>query len=363
MSLEELLKEIDVDKADLYAVRESLEANFTTMFDSMSQAAQSDRHLSKIFDTISGKTTEWQEATGRLLSTKSGSLFMEGASRLRARAANIFSQSQFDWAGEVVSQFTKSFTEGEAALARLKSLELGDAVRGRLVAAIEIRSESYGGLDGIIAGALTSESGADQMKSMLATLRKTASTATTDAHESLISVLSRRNEYQDVALLRIERVLCDLESQLSDNMTPEEIAAIARGEGGTAAIFEPIAKRASQEIHRLLDQTESSVTDPTILSGLKHVRKLLSGELSMAGLMDELVLMLNDEQVVSASESLVQSGESVLDAIEGISGNKVVGDVVKIAEKAGITKQALISQMEHLNVDELLVRRIEFCRI
>ena len=48
---------------------------------------------------------------------------------------------------------TTAFTE-DVALAKLKSLELGDSSWNRLFEAIEARSESYGGLDGIIAGAV-----------------------------------------------------------------------------------------------------------------------------------------------------------------------------------------------------------------
>jgi hypothetical protein len=263
-SLEELLHDAEVDPKELHEMRDKLEQNFTTMFDSMSDAAKSDRMLSGIFDTISGKTSEWQEASGRLMSTKSGSLFMEGATRLQARAQAIFGKGQLDWAGEVGSKLTKSFTEGDAAVARLKSIEMGDAVRSRLVDAIEVRSGSHGGLDGIIAGALTTisssgENSGDKMQMMLTKLQTNASGATTDARETLISVLSNHSEYQDIALMHVEKVLCNLDKHLGEQMTPTEIAAIASGEGGTAALFDPIAKRASKEISNYLDQAETNL--------------------------------------------------------------------------------------------------------
>ena len=358
-ALEALMKEIDVDQSDLDDIRGTLEENFTTAFDTLSEAAKSDRTLSSIFDAVSGKTFEWQEASGRLMSTKSASLFMEGASRLQARAANLFSKYELEWVGGMGSKLMKSFTEGDAATARLKSLELGDAVRSRLVTAIEVRSESHGGLDGIIAAALTTlnqggETSGDEMQKMLATLQDTASSATKDAHETLISVLSQRSQYQDLALLRIESVLCDLESYLGDDLSPEEIASLTRGEGGTSALFEPIARRAASEISKQLDVAEASVEDPTILGGLQNVRKIISGELTVAGLLDEVVNILNDDSVVAAGESFMKHGESVLDAIEGVSGNAVVDDVMEIAEKAGITKDSVMSQMEALNMDVIL---------
>ena len=358
-ALEALMKDLDMDTADLEEIRGRLEQNFTVAFDSLSQAAKSDRALSSIFDTISGKTFEWQEATGRLMSTKSASLFMEGASRLQARAASLFSKYELEWVGGMGSKFTKSFTEGDAATARLKSLELGDAVRHRLVSAIEVRSESHGGLDGIIAAALTTltqggESSGEEIQKVLATLQEKASSTTKDAHETLISVLSQRSQYRDLALHRIERVLCDLESHLGDDLSPEDIANLARGEGGTAALFQPIARRAAKEINKQLDVAEESVNDPTILGGLQKVRKIISGELTVAGLLDEVVNILNDDSVVAAGERFMKHGESVLDAIEGVSGSAVVDDVMGIAEKAGITKNSVMSQMEALNMDEIL---------
>lgn len=346
---------------DIETLQRELSENFTSMFDSLAQAARSDRALNSIFETVSGKTSEWQEATGRVMSTRSASLFFAGAQRLQGRAANLFSGDQLSWAAEVGDRMTKAFTEGDAAVARLKSIELGDAMRSRLVTAIEVRSGSAGGLDGIIAGALTSmnsgdlnDAAEDKMQSMLANLQKTASSATKDTHETLIVMLSNKSEYRDVAILRIEKVLVDLESYLGDELSAEEIAALARGEGGTAALFEPIARRAAQEIEKQLDVAEKSVSDPTILSVLAHVRRIISGELTMSGLLDEVVNVLNDDQVVAAGETLVKRGENVLDALEKASGNKVVEDVIEVVEKAGITKDAVMDHVEKLNINEIL---------
>jgi hypothetical protein len=108
-------------------------------------------------------------------------------------------------------------------------------------------------------------------------LQSNAPGATKDAHETLISVLSNRSEYQDIALLRVEDVFCSLDKHLGEEMTPQEIAAIASGEGGTAALFEPIAKRASKEISKYLDQAETTMKDPAILAALAHVRRIISG--------------------------------------------------------------------------------------
>lgn len=361
-SMQKLLDQAQVDTKDLEAIRDSLGENFHTMFDSLAQAAKSDQYLATLLDTMSEHTAEWQEATGKLMATKSASLFLEGASRIQARAANLFSKDQLSWAGEIGSKFTKAFSEGDAAVARLKSIELGESVRNRLVEAIEIRSESLGGLDGIIAGALTTVKGpgseaGDQMKGMLTALQGKATSATKDANETLISVLARRSEYRDVALLKVEQVMCDLESQFGEDLSPEDIAAVARGDGGTARLFEPIAKRAAKEIEKQLDVAEKSVSDQTMLEVLKHVRKIVSGELTLQAVLDDVVNILNDDNIVAAGQNLMKQGEQVLDAIEGVSGSKVVDDVMLIAEKAGLTKDTVMQGIEKLDVNELLVSR------
>ena len=137
-------------------------------------------------------------------------------------------------------------------------------------------------------------------------IRALSPSAASDAHESLLAVLSSRSQYRDVALLHIEAALMALESQLGDALTPEELAAIAQGEGGTAKIFDPIAQRAIRQIEAQLDIAESKVTDVTVMEVLKRVRKIMSGELTVSSVMDEIVDVLNDDKVVAAGVTLVQ---------------------------------------------------------
>ena len=355
-SIQRILQQADLDTSDLETVRGELTRNFTTAFDQLATAAQSDRNLHQLFDTIAEKTTVWQEASGRLLQTKSASLFLEGATRLQARAAAIFLVHQRT-GSEIGSKMTKAFTEGDAAIARIKSSQLGDALKDRLVRAIEVRSDSMGGLDAIIAGALASvrrHDDGDKIQNMLSILQSNASSATTDARETLVSVLSRHNTYRDVALSKLETVLCDLENQFGGDFSPDDIALLVRGEGGTAKLFEPIARRAWQQIEKQLDEAESQVSDTTVLQGLSRVRKIMSGELTLSALTDEIVSVLNDDNVVAAGEVIVQRGEEVLDALEGVSSNKAVNDALRIAEKAGITKDSVMREIQKLDVDHLL---------
>lgn len=351
----------NVAGAQLEQIKTQFTNQFSQTFDSLATAAKSDAGLNELFQSVASRTTVWQQATGRLLQTRSASLFLEGASRLHARASAIL-QAQWTGGGEIGIKLTKAFTEKDAALARLKSIQLGHAIKNRLVRAIEVRSESLGGLDGIIAGALAKgqeltggKQATDQIHSLMAQLQTSASTATTNAHETLISLLSHRSMYRDVALKRIERVFCELSNQFGDDLSPEDMYALARGEGGTAKLFQPIAKRAMLQIEKQLSLAEEQVKDnETMVQVLKQVRKITSGELTVAALMEELVSILNDDKIVSVSETVFQRGEEVLDVIEGVSTNAVYKDALKIVEKAGLSKDTMMKEIEKIDVNQLL---------
>jgi len=354
-ALDELLENnLDIN---LESVTSTLGDKFGTMFDSLVTAAKSDGALDSILGEISSKTSDWQKQTGRLLSTRSSSLFMEGAQRIHARVGAILSPKQLALVERSGTDLTKAFTEGDIAVAQLKSIELGDSVRSRLFAAIEVRSETEGGLDSIIAGAISQVSGSgdcDSVGDLLAKIQNNATSSSSNAHESLISLLSERSLYHDISIQRIEKVFVDLDEHLGEDLTAERIVALARGEEGTAALFEPIANRAAKEIEKQLDTAEESIEDPTILNVITHVRKLMSGKLTFSNLVDEVVNLLDSDDAVKAGTSLAQTGENILDAIENASENKALSEVMGAVEKAGITKESVLDQIENLNVDDVL---------
>lgn len=368
-ALDSLLNHEEIKKIDMTGLenaKQEVAKHFSIAFDSLSTVAKSDQGLNELFEGVSEKTSQWQQATGRLWQTRSASLFMEGVTRLHARAAGLIQQQAGSVLGEIGSQLTKSFTEGDAAVARLKSIELGDAVKTKLVEAIEVRSESMGGLDGIIAGALSTvdrakdktgnrlEESSNQLSGFLLNLQKNASNVTSDARETLLGALSSHNKYRDVVLVRLENVFCSLEQHFGDQWSPEQIAKLALGEGGTSKLLQPIAKRAMQQIDQQLTTAEGSVSDPTVQEVLQRVRKIVSGDMSISAIMDDLVGVLNDEKVVSAGETIVLHSEKVLDVIEGVSGNKAVEDALQIAKKAGITKDSVMKEIQKLDVDQLM---------
>ena len=338
---------------NLETIKNTLGDKFGTAIDTMVTAAKSDGALDSILGEISNKTSDWQKQTGRLLSTKSSSLFMEGAQRFHARVGDILSPKQLAMVERSGADLTKAFTEGDVSKAKLKSIELGDSIRNRLFAAIEIRSETQGGLDSIIAGAISQISG-DSVGEMLAKVQNSATSKSANANESLISFLSTTHEHHDIAALRLEKVFVDLDNHLGEDLTAERIVAISRGEEGTSALFEPIANKAGKEIEKQLDKAEESIEDPTILSVIAHVRKIISGKLTFTNLVDEVVGILDSDDAVKAGTSIAQTGEQLLDAFESASENKALSDVIGAVEKAGITKESVFSQIENLNVDDVL---------
>ena len=350
-ALNELLSnELDISLDD---VQSSIGETFETMFDSLGSVAKSDPTLNSIVGDICEKTTEWQQISGRLLSTRSSTIFMEGAQRLQKRLGNLLSPTHLSLVDRAGADLTKSFSEGNVALARLKSIQLGESIRGRLFDAIEIRSKTQGGLDSIIAGAIT-QVGGESVGNMLKDFHDKASSSSVEANESLIALISERSKYQERAVQRLEKVFVDLESKLGDHLSTEEIASMASGEGGTAKIFEPLAKKASAEIEKQLDAAEASIEDPTVLSVISHVRKIVTGQLTLNSLLSDVASILESDDAVGTSAIIAQKGEEFLDAIENVSESTALGDLVDVVGKAGINKDSVIQQLENLNVDDVL---------
>lgn len=373
---------------------------FTKVFDQLSSVATSDPRLLSIFSSISEKTKLWQEMTGRIFQTKTISLFMEGSQRLQARAAQLLNLAPDQIRGLGGSggrNLTRAFTEGDVAMAKLKSLEMGDAIRGRLFAAIELRSESSGGLDAIIAGSLAAisktgdeysakaasllgtveENGAsmslsggleeDTINSVISRLQSSATSAMKGTKETLIALLSGESMYRDAVLLRLEQVFVDLESQLGQELSAEEIAQLASGEGGTMSLFKPVAMKAAKDIELHLDTVEKKMKESKHWNSkaddaLEKVRQITSGELSMTDIVDMAAGFLDDEDVVAKSGGLIVKAESLLDDFEAASGKlgakAAEGDatagIMQAVTKAGITKETVMKGVEGLDVNKLL---------
>jgi len=385
---------------------------FTQVFDYLSEVSTSDPQLNQIFGTISEKTKVWQEMTGRLLQTKTASLFVEGGQRLKNRAAEVlnaaggdvktaFGSSSVDGVGNS-ADLTRAFTEGDVAKAKLKSMEMGDAIRSRLFEAIELRSESSGGLDAIIAGSLSkiqstgdsytskaasllgqsdglmkdlsvSSEGVSEgdIQSVISNLQQSATSSMKDTKESLIALLSEKSGYRDAVLLRLERTFVDLESELGQDLSAEQIAKLASGEGGSLALFQPIAAKAAKEIEIQLDLAEEKMKgsqhwSPKVDDVMGKVRQITRGELSLMDILDMAAGYLDDEEVVASTGGLIVQAESLLDNFEaasarlgspqrkGANNKDVSTDIIDAVAKAGITKDTVMKGVEGLDVNKLL---------
>jgi hypothetical protein len=143
----------------------------------------------------------------------------------------------------------QAFMEGNIAKAKLMLMEMGNTICQRLFVVIELRSESSGSLNTIIAtlllrahrgvgnirGSSGMVGGKNTFRWVLSNLLQSSSSAMRGAKESLIVLLSRRSRYQDTALLQLKHTLVDLELQLGHNLTPKGITDIAGVEGGSMA--------------------------------------------------------------------------------------------------------------------------------
>jgi hypothetical protein len=385
-----------------HQVHRQAKEQFAKLFDHLSSVATSDPQLLSIFSSISEKSKLWQEMTGRIFQTKTVSLFMEGTQRLRARAAQLLNLAPGQIRGLGSGNggggdLTRAFTEGDVAMAKLKSIEMGGAIRSRLFAAIELRSESSGGLDAIIAGSLAAISrtgddfsakatsllgmdgvendrtsmpqGVDEdtIQNVINRLQSSATSAMKGTKETLIALLSQESIYRDAVLLRLEQVFLDLESQLGQEFSAEEIAKLASGEGGTMALFKPVAMKAAKDIELQLDAVEKKMKESKHWNSqaddaLEKVRQITSGELSMSDILDMAAGFLDDEEVVSKSGGLIVKAESLLDDFEAASGRlgtkaggtDATAGIMDAMAKAGLTKETVMKGVEDLDVSKLL---------
>jgi len=169
---------------------------------------------------------------------------------------------------------------------QLKSLELGDNLKDRLITTLQARTASKGGLDSMIASALlaiedkTSTLDSD-LRDLITKMKATSSSAasSTPPNELLLTLLSQKSKYREVVLVALEKQLISLDSQLTSSfghiLSSDDILALAIGEKGTAELFEPIAKKTQAEICKHLDQAEAEYggneTNRTVLLYVRQI--------------------------------------------------------------------------------------------
>ena len=264
------------------------------------------------------------------------------------------------------SLFTK-ITDGDEAILKLKSLELGNSVKGRLVDMMELHAASRGGLDGLIASSIAklndSAALADcNLKDAVTSLQKSAEQTSKSANEMLLSLLSKKSVLRDQIMLKVEESLMmindRLQSIFGESLTMSTILSVVTSQQSTQALFEPIASKIREEILFQLTTAEKDLDDPTALFIMERVRSIVesssTGDISSGNPLDSIKTMLDDESTVNLGQSMIMKGERVLDVIEDASKSKHFENIMSSVRQAGLTEDAVINSLQQIDVDDII---------
>ena len=311
-----------------------------------------------------------------MLETKTITSLFEGVERLKQRTNRITSQmltsEQLKNLQDSADSLISKVSEGEEAVLKLKGLELGNSVKSRLVNMMELHAATRGGLDGMIATALTTISNKaetiDQdLKLLITSLQSTANSTSQSTNEALLTLLSQRSVYREMILLKLEHTLLDIDDQLQSifgtSLNIKTILDVVTSQQNTSAIFDPITKKITVEILAQLDELEKTIEHPAALSVISHIRTGVSasqegdGEESKGGMgnpIDKVMTVLNDDSTVAIGQNMVERGEQILDSIETTTKSKQFGSIVSSVRQAGINEDTLINSLQQINVDEII---------
>ncbi|GMH98574.1 hypothetical protein TrVE_jg8446 [Triparma verrucosa] len=365
-----------LESTELQVAKDQLTKQFSEVMATLGDASTTDKTLGGFVSTFNEKTSEFQELTGALLETKSVAMLFEGAERLKQRTTRVASQilnaEQLATLESSTSTLLAKLVDGDEAVLKLKALQLGDNVKSRLIHTLELHTASRGGLDGIIATAVTNlnEKTAEldtDLQQLIESLQESASSKSKDTNEALLTLLSQKSKYREQILLKVEESLCKINSQLQDmfgeSLNAATILSVANGTASTEALFEPIAAKARSEINNQLDVVEREFGEnPTALQIIKYVRNIVSesttsGEappMTLKATFDNIASTLNDDSSVAVGQQLLMKSERVLDALEDASKNKTLTSLLESARNAGYNEDTVVQSIANLDVDGLL---------
>jgi len=234
---------------------------------------------------------------------------------------------------------------------------------------MELHAATRGGLDGMIATALTKINDTTttidgDLKHLITSLQSIANSKTQSTNEALLTLLSQRSAYREIVLLKLEHALLDINDHLlsifGTSLSIQTILNVVTTQESTSAIFDPITKKITVEILAQLDELEETIEHPTALAVIGHVRSGLisSQEEGKTGDFEnpisKVMGVLNDESTVAMGQNMVEKGEQILDQIESTSKSKHFGSIVSSVRQAGITEDTLINSLQQINVDEIM---------
>ncbi|GMI01591.1 hypothetical protein TrLO_g10221 [Triparma laevis f. longispina] len=364
-----------LESAELKEAKDNLTKQFSDVMATLGDASTTDETLDGLVSTFNEKTTEFQELTGALLETKSVAMLFEGAERLKQRtnrvASQILNAEQLATLESSTSTLLAKLVDGDEAVLKLKALQLGDSVKSRLIHTLELHTASRGGLDGIIASAITdlndkTASLDSDLQDLIESLQASASSTSKDTNEALLTLLSQKSNYREQILLKVEESLCTINSQLQDmfgeSLNAATILSVANGTASTEALFEPIAIKARSEINLQLDVVEKEFGEnSTALQIITYVRNMVAESaeanteaMTLKSTFDNIASTLNDDSSVAVGQQLLMKSERVLDVLEDASKNKTITSLIESARNAGYTEDKVVQSIANLDVDGLL---------
>ena len=371
------------DVAELVTAWDSLVSNLTT-------AGGSDASLGKIVNELheKGKSTKLQSIKlfENVQSTRSVTTLFDGATKLRERASSIFAENdnsrrRLSEAKSSFHKFTSKADNQSQTLGMIKTLELTEAVKRRLVFNFELHADARGGIDGLIyssfnklnknqmllKGKMNDEYSVEkivaelQHKSDMVREKTNKTNSKIPSTETLIGAIGKGSAYKDVVLSALESQLVVLNDRarsfgVEDLFSPENIAQLrAGGSDNTQALFKPLIAKASSTITAEIDAANEKIENPSIKLFTGYLRSIATGEKSLdGGIVDDLMTGLNSDDANNLGQSLLLRGDRILDSYENLSKKEMFKGAIAAISSAGLTEESIVQQISNLDVNTIV---------
>ena len=247
----------------------------------------------------------------------------KGAVRLKNRATSLFKVSgeerraSVDSMSSMVKNLNKAKAGEDKTLTAIKGLELGEAVKARLVANFELQAEARGGIDGLVFTAF------NKVNKQQAELKHRLETDF--SVDEVVGQLQAQSE-------GLKAQFGDMDQHIRKNtgelITPEIMAKFALGEVTSDELLAPIAKIASEL------STGERKFDVTVLN--------------------DLVQGMNSDEASAIGDNLLLKGDFVLDAYEDLQKKEYFKGALDAVRSAGLSEESVMSSLENLDVNSLV---------
>ena len=222
-----------------------------------------------------------------------------------------------DSMSSMVKNLNKAKAGEDKTLTAIKGLELGEAVKARLVANFELQAEARGGIDGLVFTAF------NKVNKQQAELKHRLETDF--SVDEVVGQLQAQSE-------GLKAQFGDMDQHIRKNtgelITPEIMAKFALGEVTSDELLAPIAKIASEL------STGERKFDVTVLN--------------------DLVQGMNSDEASAIGDNLLLKGDFVLDAYEDLQKKEYFKGALDAVRSAGLSEESVMSSLENLDVNSLV---------